>query len=595
MRQNFLCLTLLFTILLAGGSCNLPEGPDYGKGTLTLLLPETLAQEVPVQGTVAQNKAGSRSVLSDEARAGLIYKLSFTGPGESQTLEAGGGGITISLDAGQWTVKAEAYKLYDPTVQSAPYNPDELIGSGSAVITVIAGRNNSVRIPMRVDPQYESSLTDIYIHNEEDLRRVGAAENGLAIDNPNRTFHLENDITLNNWTPIGNKDVPFKANFEGNEKIITINSFTDASLAGEYLGLFGYTEGAAINNLTLRCNLGTDSAPLDLTVPSGSEGVFYVGALAGYAEDSVFENISVSGSIKVISTDTKRIELGGIVGAYSSSSGDAIDSSHVRADLFAEGQQDGVIIGGVVGNAGGTIKESSFTGTLQGKGSGVHVGGIAGDNVVNSTITACYASGVIIADAEEEDAYAGGIAGYNSNRVAHCYAGVNISASAVDNVYVGGIVGYLWAGTDPILLQCYALGSIAATGDATKKYVGGIAGYNEEGAIKFCAALNTSISCDSPSGLNWIAGGKERSMSFEDNFFADELRSSSSATSNDSELLGTSSPRMDFQDRSSGVYGAGKLNWTFDTPGSGWDWINGYDYPVLYWQTEPPQSPALLP
>jgi hypothetical protein len=69
---------------------------------------------------------------------------------------------------------------------------------------------------MTVDPAYEALLTEIYIHNEAELRRIGAAVNGLAIGNPARTFYLENNINLTQpWDPIGDDTTPFMANFDG--------------------------------------------------------------------------------------------------------------------------------------------------------------------------------------------------------------------------------------------------------------------------------------------------------------------------------------------------------------------------------------------
>jgi hypothetical protein len=58
---------------------------------------------------------------------------------------------------------------------------------------------------MKVDPAYEGLLTDIYIHNEAELRRVGR---DFAIDGTIR-FYLERDIVLTQpWTPIGDSAIP---------------------------------------------------------------------------------------------------------------------------------------------------------------------------------------------------------------------------------------------------------------------------------------------------------------------------------------------------------------------------------------------------
>jgi hypothetical protein len=456
---------------------------------------------------------------------------------------------------------------------------------------------------MELEAAYEASLTEIYIHNEEDLRRVAAG--GFAIDGSVK-FYLERDIVLSRpWTPIGGDTAPFKAEFNGNGKTVTINAFTDASLSGEYLGFFGCTDGAEIKNLRVHCNLGT-GAPLALTVPFGSEGVFYVGALAGSAEDSLFENVSVSGSIKVTSAVTNRIELGGIAGSYEFTTSGAIRSSHVRADLSAVEQQGNVEIGGVVGSAGGvvsgtrTIEECSFTGTLQGKGAGVNAGGIAGSNAVNSAITACYASGVIIAEADDY-AYAGGIAGFNIDRIERCYAWADVhtlgNVSGTDGANAGGIAGYLGAGTDGILSQCYALGQVVAAGPANKKYVGGIAGYNYEGAIEYCAALNGDISHPGTSAgfsLNWIAGNDSGTSveTYTSNYRPSDGASIDSTSSGVIGGNGIDYARAAFERPTVGtVYGSGKLDWDFATD---WKWIDGYDYPVLAWQTRAPADLATL-
>ena len=80
------------------------------------------------------------------------------------------------------------------------------------------------------------------------------------LDNSNVWFKMMYDIDLeewladNNptqgWQPIGNATSKFKGHFEGNGHKITgliINRSTT-----DYIGFFGYTDGAAISNLIIK-------------------------------------------------------------------------------------------------------------------------------------------------------------------------------------------------------------------------------------------------------------------------------------------------------------------------------------------------------
>ncbi|MDR1353591.1 MAG: hypothetical protein LBK05_09955, partial [Treponema sp.] len=187
----------LWALLCAvlAGSCNLPPEPAGEEGTLTLILPR-----VSAPGTAA---AASRSVLANTFIGTLIYRVTLTNSSIGTTvIDPVGGGTTVSLKTGDWAIEALAY------VSGAP---GTTVGTGAASVTIEAGQDTTKTISMSVDPAYEAALLDIYIHNEAELRRIGAAANGLAIDDPGRTFYLENSIVLEQpWTPIGNGSTPFK-------------------------------------------------------------------------------------------------------------------------------------------------------------------------------------------------------------------------------------------------------------------------------------------------------------------------------------------------------------------------------------------------
>jgi hypothetical protein len=589
---------------LAAASCDLPGGPGFGTGTLTLLLPET----------AAENAAVSRSVLSDSFTGTLVYRLTFTGPGETRSLEADGGGTTLSLDAGTWTIEALAYD---------PANPAAPVGSGSLTVTVSAGRNSSVRIPMTVDPAYEAGLTKIYIHSEADLRRIGT---DFAIDGSFIThFYLERDIVLTRpWTAIGSGSAPFKAQFDGQGHTVTVTSFGPAiKETGDvwvYQGFFAAAENAAIKNLHVKYDL---SGPVDIRTGDGS--TYHdarAGGIAGNADNTVFENIRVSGNFSVVFDGTSSLGVGGIAGSLDGT----ITNCHVSGAIGGT-SANYLPIGGIAGSSSsGTIDGSSFTGTVSGNASGdCAAGGIAG--AMDGDITACFAEGHIRAEADSS--YVGGIAGKNPSStgsinksyaagiiesiasyisnaggiagsmggsIEHCYAWANLSAGGAE-VSVGGIAGV----THSTITTCYARGAVLGTNSSTgDKYAGGIAGYTDgSGAVSSCVAMNDSISFSNSIYVRGIASRKN-TMSFADNYTASGLPTSYdtswTASPGTTGLDGSTTLLSNFEGPPAGaLYGSGYLDWDFAAGTGDWKFIGGYDYPVLSWQTTPPPAPALPP
>ena len=112
------------------------------------------------------------------------------------------------------------------------------------------------------------------IDDVEDLQTFRDSVNsGVTNYNAEDTVvKLGADIDLSSvgeWQPIGTLDVPFVGQFEGDSK--TISNLT-TNPTGTAVGLFGYTSGARISNLTIS----------DGTV-AGSN---YVGAFCGYATNT---------------------------------------------------------------------------------------------------------------------------------------------------------------------------------------------------------------------------------------------------------------------------------------------------------------------
>lgn len=105
------------------------------------------------------------------------------------------------------------------------------------------------------------------------------------------------------FLPIGNGDHPFGGNFDGNGQTIKYTYAPDASVAvRDYVGLFGYTDGATLSKLKVQ---GTGSAIV---------GKDYVGFVVGYAKNT---NITLADADALTSFSVSGEKyVGGVVGMW---------------------------------------------------------------------------------------------------------------------------------------------------------------------------------------------------------------------------------------------------------------------------------------
>lgn len=146
-------------------------------------------------------------------------------------------------------------------------------------------------------------------------------------DNENKTeFHYTLDMSdyvskdgLTNFLSIGGENRPFSGTFEGGNNeikyIYNIGYFVNkANPSGEekfdYIGLFGYTDGATIQNLTVKSERAVSVSVGDLTYKGGIHGRDYVGGIVGKAVKSTLKNIKFDYGDCVYGNDY----VGGIVG-----------------------------------------------------------------------------------------------------------------------------------------------------------------------------------------------------------------------------------------------------------------------------------------
>ena len=223
----------------------------------------------------------------------------------------------------------------------------------------------------------------------KDLEGLATRVNG-GEDMGDYTIRLTQDLILegekrNNWyalTPIGTAEHPFSGVFDGQGHTIkNVRTYQDN---GTDVGLFGYTDGAVISNLTLQ-NISL-------------KGESNVGVVVGNANYSMIHDVLV---YEAKATD-----------------GTPYDCAEATAGNA----------GGLVGRADNTtIIDSYFYGRVKGF---MAAGGIVGESAT-ANVSDCAAGNSV-----ESDVIAGGIVGKagTATKVARCYSRSTLSATTVAGV-----------------------------------------------------------------------------------------------------------------------------------------------------------------
>jgi hypothetical protein len=350
------------------------------------------------------------------------------------------------------------------------------------------------------------SRESIVIFSQADMAKIGIEEtHPLSGD-----YLLANDVTLENWLPIGDETSPFTGVFDGKVKIITLNGFDVEAVSGKtYLGIFGYVKGASDSAKGEIKNLAINSS-VDATSTCTTEQA--VGIVAGWVELAEIENITLAGTFGFRSE--KTVFLGGAAGWINGEGtlvkniGSSLEMNIVPGNgvsgILASGYDQYTFVGGIVGTfrggAGienchntGDVTADNVANSISGQ---LFVGGIAGGSayagsaVYHGYIKDSSFIGTVIGRARGYWTFAGGIAGTitggNINdlaattRIEHCFTigTVSTAGTSSGSPYVGGVVGYIYYGA--LVSQSYFDGEVIAAkaGD----YTGGIAGYNSQSA-----------------------------------------------------------------------------------------------------------------
>lgn len=253
--------------------------------------------------------------------------------------------------------------------------------------------------------------------------------------NPAACAELTDNIDMRsiaNFAPIGTQEHPYTGTFNGNS-----HNISGLSVSGsDYVGLFGYVNGATIQSINL-----CDS---QITATNAGGIGTSTGGIVGFATGAA--------KIENCSTNNIKIEAG---------------SLH---------------IGGIIGRGEGSTEISNCTNTSTLAGT-YNVGGIAG-SLNGGSITNCGNSGDL--PAPWASGCVGGIVGFAKGQISTCYNTGEITGRS--NADVGGIVGMFKSSSS--ISDCYNVGDVQG-GQLT----GGIAG-SAIGTFRYC--YNTGAVTDSP-------------------------------------------------------------------------------------------------
>ena len=340
------------------------------------------------------------------------------------------------------------------------------------------------------------------------------------------TEFLEDENPTQGWQPVGNysSSAAFKGVLDGNGK--KISGLWIKRSNSENVGLFGYTNGATIKNLTLEAvdiqggsNTGGFSGySIGTTIRGCSfsgtiSGGQYVGGFVGYY-DVDYNYISITNCKSINSSISGTNSVGGACGYIKEShyinKNSLITNCYIYSEVIGNNN-----VGGICGACSlyhpVDLSSCGFVGTISANAS--YAGGLIGYNEKTGyniqEIKNCF----VIGDVMAANDYVGGIIGFDKgHRDVSNYSYTNIShsyfsGSVSGRNYVGGFLGWKDYGTTS---NCYASGSVVGTAN-----VGGLLGFSGKGyngtnasTVKNSVAILSRISASSEN-IGRIVGKNE--------------------------------------------------------------------------------------
>ncbi|HOK65264.1 MAG TPA: GLUG motif-containing protein [Anaerohalosphaeraceae bacterium] len=263
--------------------------------------------------------------------------------------------------------------------------------------------------------------TDPYlVSTAEELNTIGTSSAYWA-----SYFKLTANINMSGYTGtsyhiIGNITTRFTGGFDGNGYVISNLTYTGTNVS--YVGLFGYTQNAVIQNVQL------------VNVAISSTNGQNVGSLIGCQLYGTTANCSVSGTV------SGGYHTGGLAGSVLQGTLNSCSS----AAAVSGGDHVGCLAGNIYQS---TVSQCSATGNVNGANA---IGGLLGYSDTG-TVSNCYARGAAVGTG----GYIGGLIGYiQYGTVSSCYSTGAVSAGY--GGWKGGLAGYSWEFESPcVFTACF--------------------------------------------------------------------------------------------------------------------------------------------
>jgi len=323
-------------------------------------------------------------------------------------------------------------------------------------------------------------------------------------------YILTDNISINyeEWVPIGlfgNENQYFYGCFDGNG--YRISNFYVTQVNEGYVGIFGYAKDSVFKNLNVSGIIENIS----------SDKQIFAASVAGYAKNTTFENcetlyVNISG---ISASDSECSYIGGIAGKADGGKIYGCTSTESHINLKAGDFEAGLIVGYSSGdiencNVKSTSSEGLFS-TSTGVGD-FKIGGICGN--LSGNADKCSVNALLFSNAIKTTSasYAGGIAGNLSGRVNICSvilsegdeknidddkykSSMHVSGSG--SYSLGGIAGFQ-EGSASITDCKYDGQSISGITSSGSASVGGFSGSAEAKKVIFLSSGQTLNRADMP-------------------------------------------------------------------------------------------------
>jgi hypothetical protein len=471
----------------------------------------------------------------------------------------------VSLDGAYSTKVFLAAASTGPITPTDPVSGQTILADGYYILTFTLRKTNQKAVITEVAHVYDGRTTNgvynfsaapfadapeidvpeggtvILINSAVELAAINEDKSNWEKNYGENSYILGGDIDLSAyspWNPLGDKASTFRGHFFGEGH--TIRGLNLPGGSASYIGLFGYTEGARIEDFNV------EIADTDITLTGSSAQS--VGIVTGFAHYTVFKNLQtgvVFNGEFAVTKISGPLFVGGLAGES--------DFNHQNMTLRTRIEKCGLVgniivlsggadafIGGLVGEGDCEIRESYTVGLI------THTNTSPGANVVTSGL------------------------GGNSGTVEDCYhnGNIRVSVGSGANLNTSGLCGYSSS-------RSYAVGSIITTGSGL---VSGLSAYMADNSVALNLAVTGIPDYTSPSRIGSDHGPFVNNYALSDmKVNGVPLADAEVDPQNDRNGLGKTVAELQSQS-------------TYEN-GLGWDFTNvwemgppEYPYPILKWQ-----------